>query len=240
MRFDAHTHFVTRRGRDRRARLPDPGCGRDWLPTLPPVVLDEWPVASELERRAHHDGRALAQLRLDPPRRRPLRPEGPLAAPADRPPAPRRRCRSSSRSAIHPDETSDLAALRENGWTLLDPGGGRRDARRLPPLRPGLVGRVRAREVGLRRLRTRAGSATAAPATWPRGGPVIAQDTGFGRRLPDGRGAARLLHRRRRGRGGARSWSATTSATARRPARSPSSTSTPTACSASLLERLLP
>ena len=84
------------------------------------MVLEEWPVSERLERLAlttvghwrsygsvHHDGRIYGQkahsLRplLDLPRHTSV--EFALAL------------------GIIPDETSDLEALRENRWTLLDP-----------------------------------------------------------------------------------------------------------------------
>ena len=52
MRLDGHTHFVTIADAIGRPGSTIPSCGRDWLPTLPPVVLEEWPVATRLEHRA--------------------------------------------------------------------------------------------------------------------------------------------------------------------------------------------
>lgn len=47
MRFDAHTHFVTVADAIGRPESPIPSCGREWIATLPPVALEEWPVAEE-------------------------------------------------------------------------------------------------------------------------------------------------------------------------------------------------
>src|SRR5262249_10319841 len=49
--FGAHTHFVSVADAIGSPGCPIPDCGRQWLPTLPPVVLEEWPLATELERR---------------------------------------------------------------------------------------------------------------------------------------------------------------------------------------------
>ena len=43
MRFDAHTHFVTVGLALGSASCPVPTCGREWITTLQPIVLDEWP-----------------------------------------------------------------------------------------------------------------------------------------------------------------------------------------------------
>jgi hypothetical protein len=186
MGFDAHTDFVSVADAIGRPDCPIPTCGRDWLPTLPPVVLDEWPVATAIERsrattvghwRSYgsitHDGVHYGQkahsLRalIDLPRRAPDRFELALA--------------------IHPDETGDLAALKENGWSLLDPetvAATPDDYRRFVQ---GSWG-----EFGLAKLGyVVSGSgwfSDRSAAYLASGRPVLAQDTGFGRRLPTGNG----------------------------------------------------
>ncbi len=102
--------------------------------------------------------------------------------------------------AIHPDETNDLAALKENGWALLDPT----EVAATPDDYRRFVQGSWA-EFGL----TKAGYVVAGSGWFSDrsacylacGRPVLAQDTGFGRRLPTGTGLLRLLRRRRRGRG---------------------------------------
>ena len=186
MGFDAHTHFVSVADAIGTQGSPIPDCGRDWLPTLPPVVLDEWPVAKGIERHRattvghwrsygsiHHDGVHYGQkahsLRalIDLPRRAPDRLEVAIA--------------------IHPDETSDLEALRENGWSLIDPA----DVAATPDDYRRFVQGSWA-EFGLAKL-----GYVAADSGWfsdrsacylASGRPVLAQDTGFGRRLPTGSG----------------------------------------------------
>jgi hypothetical protein len=186
MHFDAHTHFVSVADAIGKSDCPIPDCGREWLPTLPPVVLERWPVASGLERRAlttvghwrsygaiHHDGVHYGQkvhsLRplVDLPRRSGARFEVALA--------------------IHADEVDDLAALQKGGWTVLDPArvaGTPDDYRRFV--------RGSWAEFGLAKL----GYAVSGSGWFSdrsacylaSGRPVIAQDTKFGRRLPVGAG----------------------------------------------------
>jgi glycosyltransferase involved in cell wall biosynthesis len=186
MGFDAHTHFVSVADAIGNPDCPIPDCGRDWLPTLPPVVLNEWPVATELERRrattvGHwrsygsitHDGvhygqkaHSLRKL-IDLPRRAPERVEVALA--------------------IHPEETADLVALEENGWALLDPA----DVAATPEEYRGFVQGSWA-EFGLAKLGyvvSNSGWFSDRSACYLASGrPVLAQDTGFGRRLPTGEG----------------------------------------------------
>jgi hypothetical protein len=121
MGFDRHDRFVTIGRRVGRPGCEVPTCGRTWVPTLQPVVLEHWPVAEALHHDAlttvghwraygsiHHKGvlygqkaHALREL-IELPSRAP----GIRFAPA---------------LGIHPDETSDLEALARHGWELLDP-----------------------------------------------------------------------------------------------------------------------
>jgi hypothetical protein len=186
MRLDGHTHFVTVADAIGRPGSTVPSCGRDWLPTLPPVVLEEWPVATHLERHAittvghwrsygsiHHQGVQYGQKvhSLRPLIDLPSRTSG----------------RFALALAIHPDETEDLAALRENGWTLFDPAA---VAATPDDYRRFVQGSWA--EFGL----TKAGYVVS-DSGWfsdrsacylASGRPVIGQDTGFGRRLPTGAG----------------------------------------------------
>jgi hypothetical protein len=186
MGFDAHTHFVSVADAIGLPDCPIPTCGRDWLATLPPVVLEEWPLATEVERnrattvghwRSYgsitHDGIHYGQkahsLRalIDLPRRAPDRLELALA--------------------IHPDEISDLEALKENGWALLNPG----DVAANPDDYRRFVQGSWA-EFGLAKLGyvvSGSGWFSDRSACYLASGrPVLAQDTGFDRRLPTGSG----------------------------------------------------
>ncbi|HWH96598.1 MAG TPA: hypothetical protein VNT03_22235 [Baekduia sp.] len=118
--LDRHNRFVTIGGRIGSDGCAVPTCGRDWIATLQPIVLDAWPVATTLRDDAlstvghwraygsiHHDGvhygqkahtlRALLEL----PRRSGVRFDLALG--------------------IHPDERADLQALEAHGWDLRDP-----------------------------------------------------------------------------------------------------------------------
>jgi hypothetical protein len=186
MRLDGHSHFVTVADAIGRPGSRIPSCDRDWLPTLPPVVLEEWPVATHLEHEVlttvghwrsygaiHHQGVQYGQkvhsLRrlIDLPNRTPGRFELALA--------------------IHPDETKDLAALREHGWTLLDPA----EVAATPDDYRRFVQGSWA-EFGLTKdgyVVSDSGWFSDRSACYLASGrPVIAQDTGFGRRLPTGTG----------------------------------------------------
>jgi hypothetical protein len=176
--LDGHTHYVTV---GRRV----PATGHDWIHTLPPVVLERWPVAERVEIDAfttvanlrgygsiEHDGIRYGQKAHS------LRPLLEL---------PRL---TSDRFAlaldVHPDEP-DLAALREHGWELLDP---RRVAG--TPERYASFVRGSKAELGIAKegyVVSRCGWFSDRSAAYLASGrPVVAQDTGFGERLPAGAG----------------------------------------------------
>ncbi len=118
--LDAHTHYVTVGLAVGSEACRVPTCGRDWIPTLQPVVLEHWASADRLEyeglttvanwrgygsiedegvfygQKAHSFRRFIALPTLT---------DVPVFLGL----------------AIHPDERKDLDALRENGWSLLDP-----------------------------------------------------------------------------------------------------------------------
>jgi hypothetical protein len=186
MRFDAHTHFVSVADAIGLPGSPIPDCGREWLPTLPPVVLEEWPLAERLERRAltsvghwrsygsiHHGGVHYGQKAHS------LRP---LIDLPERTHVP-----FELALGIHPDEVEDLEALREHGWRLLDP----QDVAGTPDAYRRFVQGSWA-EFGLAKL----GYAVSGSGWFSdrsacylaSGRPVIAQGTGFERRLPTGAG----------------------------------------------------
>jgi hypothetical protein len=119
MGFDAHTHHATV-GLELAAGRSHVRTDRRWIPTLPPVVLDEWPVATSTEHDAfttvghwrsygsvEWDGRFYGQ-RAHAVRRL-----------LDLPRLTGQRLRPAL--AIHRDETKDLEALRAHGWSWLDP-----------------------------------------------------------------------------------------------------------------------
>jgi hypothetical protein len=186
MRFAGHTHFVTV-----ATAIAEPGCevptlGFEWIATLPPVVLEHWPRATEAPTlpfttvghwRSYgpieHEGRryglrahSLREL-IELPERSPA--EFALAL------------------GIHPDERDDLEALERHGWRLLDPA----EVAATPDLYRELV-RASQAEIGIAKegyARSGSGWFSDRSACYLASGrPVVAQDTGFGAALPSGEG----------------------------------------------------
>ena len=186
MRFDAHTHFATIGLAIGTDGCPVPDCGRRWVKTLQPVVLDEWTAAREVETdalttvaswrgygsvefRGEHYGQKAHSLRafFELPRRT--------------------REKFSPALGIHPGEKNDLEALSENGWRLLDPA-------KVAPTPADYRRFVRGSkaEFGIAKsgyARSRCGWFSDRSACYLASGrPVLAQQTGFGRWLPTGEG----------------------------------------------------
>ena len=232
MRFDGHTHFVTVGQAIGTPGLPRP----DLRPGLDPDAAAGRARALAGRRRTAHDalhhGRQLARLRLDRARRRPLRPEGALAAPAH---DAARHARASRFVLALGDPSRRDARPRGAGRERL---GARRSARRWPARRDSyqrfvqrLAGRARHRQERLRalalrlvqrsqRLLSRLRAARGRPGD--RLQPLPADRRGAVRRSQTGRGVLAAIERDR---------SATTRGTRARRARSPRSASTPTGCS---------
>ncbi|MEP6911080.1 MAG: hypothetical protein ABI896_11710, partial [Actinomycetota bacterium] len=184
--LDGHTHFATV-----GQALGQPGCdvptlGRDWIPIVPPVVLERWPQAERIDRDALttvgnwrgygsieragvHYGQKAHSLRnfLDLPAMTGERFEVALA--------------------IDPGETRDLDALEGHGWHLLDPV---REAG-TPDDYASFVRGSKA-EFGISKngyVVSGSGWFSDRSACYLASGrPVIAQDTGFSRFLPTGQG----------------------------------------------------
>jgi hypothetical protein len=177
--LDGHTHYVS-------VGLTVPQTGHEWLHTLPPVVLERWPAAGEIERDAlttianwrgygtiEHEGVRYGQKvhsfreLLDLPERTGDR----FAVALD----------------IHPGDDRDIDALRRHGWELLDP----RDVAGTPDAYRSFVAGSRA-EIGIAKegyVVSRSGWFSDRSACYLASGrPVVAQDTGFGAVLPTGAG----------------------------------------------------
>ena len=186
MRFDGHTHFVTIGLAIGDAECPVPDCGRTWIRTLQPIVLEHWPVARVLRHDAlttianwrgygsiEHGGVTYGQKAHS------LRQF--IGLP--------RRTTEKFRLAlsIHHNETRDLAALAENGWELVDPA----QVAGTPADYRDFVAGSRA-EFGIAKsgyVASRCGWFSDRSVCYLASGrPVIAQETGFGRHLPTGRG----------------------------------------------------
>jgi hypothetical protein len=186
MRFDGHTHFVTVGLNLGQPSCPIPDCGRHWLKTFQPVVLEHWPVAESFSYNAlttvgnwrgygsvEFDGRHYGQKAHS------LREYLKLPTLTEE--------HFALALAIHPNETKDLLALAENRWELLDP----RQFAGTPQLYQEFIQTSKA-EFGV----AKSGYAVS-HCGWfsdrsvcylASGRSVIAQETGFGDHLPTGTG----------------------------------------------------
>jgi hypothetical protein len=187
MGFDLHTDFVTVGCRVGAAGCPIPTCDRAWIPSLPPVALEHWPPAGATPRRdaftsvgnwrsygsiehsGIHYGQRAHSLRglIDLPRL--VESDFQLAL------------------GIHPDERDDLDALRANGWELLDPAALAGTPGAYAEFVRGSKAELCVAKSGY--VESRSGWFSDRSACYLASGrPVVAQDTGFGERLPVGEG----------------------------------------------------
>lgn len=186
MRFEGHTHFVTVGLALGSPESTIPTCGREWLTTLPPVVLSEWPIGDGLTYDAlttvanwrgygsiEHNGAFYGQKAHS------LRRLVELPTLTDE--------KLALALAIHPDETRDLDALAANGWALLEP----REVAGTPAAYRSFVQGSKA-ELGIAKagyVDSRCGWFSDRSACYLASGrPVIAQETGFSKFLPTGEG----------------------------------------------------
>jgi hypothetical protein len=186
MNFAAHTHFLTIGEALGTSGYVLPDAGLPWQTVRQPVVLDEWPVATEVWRDAFTtiaNWRAYGSIEYEGvfygQKAHSLREfiDLPVHCNAD----------FALALSIHPDEMRDLAALRDNGWSLLDPcvcAGS-------PQAYREFVQTSRA-EFGIAKsgyVKSRCGWFSDRSACYLASGrPVIAQETGFGDYLPTGLG----------------------------------------------------
>jgi len=185
--IDGHTHYATVGANVGESQCDIPTCGVPWIHICPPVVLDLWEPGAPLRRDAFttvanwraygsvewngvHYGQKVHAFRelYDLPRR--------VA-----------RERFEVALAIHADETPDLEALSSYRWHVLDPA---RVAG--SPVRFRRFVRESSAELGVAKtgyVRSRCGWFSDRSACYLAAGrPVLAQDTGFGSRLPTGEG----------------------------------------------------
>jgi hypothetical protein len=183
--FAGHDRFVTVGLDVGSAGCGVPDCGLDWIPTLPPVALDHWPVAAggtsftsvatwrgpygpvEYEGRAYglraHEFRRFLSL----PERVPAEFELALA--------------------IDPADGADRERLEGAGWKLLDPGAVAADPDAYHRFIQGSGAELTVAK-GMY-VKTESGWFSDRSACYLASGkPVIAQETGFGAHLPTGEG----------------------------------------------------
>jgi hypothetical protein len=187
MGMDLHTHWVSVGQLVGTAGCRIPDCGHSWIPTLPPVALSHWPAAAEppvrdafttvghwrsygsIEHGGIHYGQRAHSLRelIELPR---LSDAGFQLA-----------------LGIHPDEVDDLAALRANGWQLLDPDEVAGDPARYAAFIRGSKAELSIAKSGY--VVSRSGWFSDRSAAYLASGrPVVAQETGFSEVLPAGEG----------------------------------------------------
>jgi hypothetical protein len=186
MRFEPHNRFVTVGLALGTPECPIPTGGREWITTLPPVLLDRWPAAGgpgdgsftsvgnwrgygSVEQDGVHYGQRVHSMRplMDLPRRTDATFRLALA--------------------IHPEERPDLEALDAHGWQLVDPV----EAAGTPDRYERFIQRSTA-ELGVAKsgyVLSRSGWFSDRSACYLASGrPVLAQETGFTRFLPAGEG----------------------------------------------------
>lgn len=184
--FRGHDAYVTVAQNLGASDCGIPSCGLTWLTTLPPVVLDHWPVSAaagsaftsvitwrgpygpvEYAGKTYgsrvHEFRRFATL------------PGLTATPFE------------LALDIDPAEQRDLRLLRENGWRLVDPRAVVADPHAYRRYIQGSAGELSIAK-GMY-VRTRSGWISDRTACYLASGkPVVAQDTGFERALPTGEG----------------------------------------------------
>jgi hypothetical protein len=189
MHFGGHTHFVTVGQAIGSPECPVPTGGLDWIPTVPPVVLEHWPRAradrgagagafttvgnwrgyGSIEYEGQHYGQKAHSMRE-------LMSIPTLTDATLRPALD-----------VHPGETPDLEALDRNGWQLLDPGAVAPDPDSYREFVAGSLAEFGVAKSGY--VLSRCGWFSDRSACYLASGrPVLAQDTGFPRYLPAGEG----------------------------------------------------
>jgi hypothetical protein len=184
--FKGHDAYVTVGENIGRPDCPIPTCGLDWITTAQPIVLDHWtpgheggefitsvgawrgPYAPvEYQGKTYglrvHEFRKFARLPLLTGRR--------FQVALD----------------IHPAEVKDLALLRDNGWSLIDPVV----AARNPAAYQHYIRSSRAEFLVAKNMYVQANSGWFSDRSicyLATGKPVLAQDTGIRRLYPTGKG----------------------------------------------------
>lgn len=185
MGLDLHNRFATVGLGLGEPECPVPTCGREWIKTLPPVVLPRWERATaagtafttvanwrgygSVEWEGKRYGQKAHSLRklVELPQ---LTSE-----------------RLALALAIHPDETEDLTALRRHGWNLVDPVAVAGSPGRYADFVRKAKGEIGIAKEGY--VESRSGWFSDRSACYLASGrPVVAQDTGFPAHLPTGEG----------------------------------------------------
>lgn len=186
MRFAGHTHFVTIGLAIGESQCRVPTCGFNWIKTLQPLVLERWPVAEHIVDDAlttvgnwRGYGSIDYQGKLYGQKVHSLRPLFGLPQ--------RTGERFVLAMAIHPGETRDLAALKENRWELRDPLQVANTPANYQRFIQGSKGEFGIAKSGY--VVSQCGWFSDRSVCYLASGrPVVAQETGFSRHLPTGEG----------------------------------------------------
>ncbi len=186
MRFPGHNRLISVGQSIGQPGCDVPTCGLAWIPTPQPVVLEHWPVAGRITHDAlttvanwrgygsiEHEGVFYGQKAHSVRKffSLPTLTEETFALAL----------------SIHPEESKDLAALRDNGWRLMDPAR----VAGTPVSYQRFIQGSKA-EFGIAKsgyVAARCGWFSDRSACYLASGrPVIAQETGFSRFVPTGAG----------------------------------------------------
>jgi hypothetical protein len=184
--LDGHTHFVTVGQSIGREGCDVPTLGRSWIPSRPPVVLDQWPSVKDIETPALT---TVGNLRAYGPIERNGVLYGQKVHSLRHLMALPRRTgqRFILAMHLHPDEHKDIAALEAGGWEFVDPTA----VAGTPDMYRRFLGGSQA-EIGIAKsgyVVSRCGWFSDRSACYLASGrPVVAQETGFSRFLPTGVG----------------------------------------------------
>jgi hypothetical protein len=186
VRFANHNRFMTVGQAIGTPASPVPTCGIDWIPSVPPVVLERWPRVEPAPDGAfttvgnwrgygsvEHEGVFYGQKAHSLRRFMSL---------------PRRtQAKLVLALTIHPDERPDLEALAENRWQLVDAREVAGDPDRYQEFIRGSKAELGIAKSGY--VESRSGWFSDRSACYLASGrPVIAQETGFSEFLPTGEG----------------------------------------------------
>lgn len=185
--FDLHTHFLTVGLAVGEEGCRVPTCDRTWIHTLPPVDLRHWP-----QRDLSADADAFTSVghwrsygSVEYEGVRYGQRAHSLRRLIDLPGHTSTRFRMAL--GIHPDETDDLVALRDNGWELVDPYEVARDPERYAGFIAASRGELCVAKSGY--VDSGSGWFSDRSACYLASGrPVVAQETGFGASFPVGEG----------------------------------------------------
>jgi hypothetical protein len=186
MGFDGHDRFLTVGLAVGSDGCAVPTCGRTWTPTLPPVVLERWPVADDVVHNAFTtvaNGRGYGSIRHGEveygQKLHSLREliSLPMKASED----------FLLALAIDPGDDRDRRALHEHRWRLVDDCSFPRSPREYQRFVQGSKAEFGVAKSGYVRSRC-AWFSDRSACYLASGRPVVAQDTGFSDLLPCGAG----------------------------------------------------